>query len=1044
MKIDKTLKGVCLVVGSTLLTVPTFAKSYELANAGRPEIHGMPYAVGNPLGVMNAVSVPKAGENPGTSVGEQGLAEAAALRQLIAVYGDADGSIEALAAQLEQVTDETAEELFAQAAAKKVEVKASYDSAVAQLSKLIARSKSYYEKWQDRAGMDELKSAYEEAEEVLRANSQEQTKNIVALTDAHAVLYRVYDAKGGNSDPAQYADDLKEQIAEAERYQQKYNYLSLGQAIKEAKSYQNSSKTTELQAQTRALKNEIDRTKVQYQSLVKRMDSAYSETIAVLHKRFGESIPQNFQTEIDQVHTALLPAEVQPDGIERSCTDMEQLQRMLDRTQALAHEADQQWNQSVANLKESLADAYSKYTSSYPDNEELGAVVEQVTLKLRTIESLDPQYETVASVDAVRGEIEEVMMRLEANERRNMADNFVIEYKALQEQYALYGSDENSVPTSNVKVFLADYKALFLELLEPDLVHYNLKQLDHFYQEVLKVKSAYTQFCEACQRLDQKMEEGEEVSQKYYNKAEGTGIDKALKHACQIRTESMNIDSVLVGTYALQDSIQATQGVYKEHYLTLLNARGTAYNSHLKFYGVNVTSSEILDVYQESAAYVDLGGDREPITNIFSMIEMTGRLNNCYKQAADSCALLSEALQEVIDQASLLNNLMNKSELASQLAQAINAQYASDARIQAIIDAQESLSRVLERETYNYEQAALQLKEIVEKAETTALQTGSELLAEAARKASLLADNADPQNEKATPYSDLVESRDSLITLIDSEFSAWNQLLGEAVDALKAARRQALDMHNLYYGPSDRDSEILEVYNRSGRYLQSTDIEAIQDMTAELKASYLEASIKNSKSEANLKGVISRTRPLSVLMEDEAIVSAIAEAEAALDVQEARIKALDDASKALQPVYDTHSKSYDKAVVTLGDTLQVSKDLLMQVRDDELKQAIELAEEAFVAADKTSEEGTRYAELNLQVENLAKENARVRDIIASGIDDVDADDVDTDDVDADDPEVIIYTLQGVPVKKARLSDRDALSGLPAGIYVAGGKKIIID
>lgn len=1034
MKIDKTLKSVCLVVGSTLFTIPTFARLYSLAQTGRQEIHGLFYNVENPMEVMNAGSVPEAENEPSVSVQEQGVAEAAALRQLIVVYGDADGSIESLAAQLEQVTEDTAEELFAKAAAKKIEVVNSYNTAVVQLTKLITRSMSYYEKWQDREGMDELKTAYETAENVLQQNSQEQTKNIVALNEAYEALYSVYVEKGGNSDPAQYVEDLKEQIAEAEKYQQKYNYLSLGQAIKEAKSYQNSSKTNELQAQTRALRSEIERTLVQYQSLVNRMDKILVETKDLLTKRYAEIVPENYKVSVENITDSLATAEVQDDGIERNCTDMEVLQKLLDDMKSMQKEVDGLWNKAVDILKKSLNDAVLKSNDVYPDNQELKDAIKSAAQKLKDIEALLPAYNTIASVNAVDDELEQILMKLEANERRNMANNFVYEYKNLEKDFAIYGSDENSVPTSNVKVFLEENKTLCTELEQEGLVKYTLEQLDSYYRKALNVRDAYKQFCDAAKKLDVKMTEGETISDKYYDKAANTEIDKALKYAKHVRTESLNLDSVLTGTYALQDSIMKTQRIYKENMSKLTSSRLVAFNNHNKYYGKAVKESEILDVYTESAAYISTDDGKEPsITNIFSVIKMTERLNECYKHAADSCAALSEKLQTVIGQVQVLDTLMENKDLSTELAQAINAMYAEDARINAVTKATANINVSMKKYTEMYISGVDKLRASIDHATLVAKEAKNDSLSTSAIKASELLTLVDPKNAKSTHYNVLISTADTLNVVADKVETEWKKTLSDVINDLNAARQEALNMHNLYYGSDVKESEILDQYNRAAEYLDSKDIEAVRKMIADLKASYLDASVKNSKSEASLKGLISRTTPLVTLMEDATIADAIAKAEDALKAQEARLKTLDNGIKALQPVYDNNAVAYDKAVVSLGDTIQESKDLLLQIRDEELRLAIIEAEEAFAAADKTSETATLYSELNMHKDKLAVKNAEIRDNISSGI----------EGIYADGDEVVIYNLQGVPVKKVCLTNKDAFNGLPAGIYVVNGVKIII-
>lgn len=1035
MRIDKTLKGVCLVVGGVLLTTPTFASSYMLANTNRQGIDGLP-RIGSLSGEMYARAVLVAEEGVEPTIPEKGVAEAAALRELAGVYGDVDGSIEALAVKVEQVTEETAEELFAQVAAKKTEVLAAYDDASKKLAKLITRSQDYYAKWQDRAGMDELKLACDAAELVLYENSQEQKKNIQALLEAYDSLYKVYEEKGGNSDPAQYVEDLKEQIAEAEQCQQKYNYLSLGQVIKEAKSYQNSTQTNELQNQIRALKAEMERTKEQYKSLVNRMDKAYDEVQAVLQKRYQDSVPEKYSVIMHQNHAALQPAEVQADGIERQCTDMELMQQNLDILKNLKNTVEAAWNQAVENLKKAVGDAVYKLDQTYPGNKELSEAVQQAEQKLKDIEALNSAYDTIAAVENVQNDLDNVLMKIEANDRRNMANNYILVYRELEKNFKIYGSDENSVPTSNVKVFLEQNKNLYEELGQPGLVHYTLDELNAYYKEVLKVKDAYQLFCNAGKQLDDEVAEGKQVNKKYYDNAQGTGLDKALKNAVKARTQSLNIDSVLTYTYALQDSVLVTERIYKERFLELQNARMESLKNHNKYYGSATENSEILDVYREAVSFI--GNKEENLaptnTNIFSMVEMIGKLNNCYKHAEDSCAVLSEELQVIINQVDTLNVLMEDEVIAHALAKAVNAQYAPDARIQAISVEKGSLAVTLQEQTDRYLAAVEDLKKSISRANAVYENTRNEALSALAEKTALLLEKVNPQKSSSSKYKVLVSENKALTELTDTIDSEWKQLLSEALNDLQDARKTALSMHNLYYGSATQESEIMDVYNKSAQYLESVDIEAIQKMTGELRNSYQSASVKYSRNEADLKDLIMRTTPLVTLMEDQTIADQISKAETALTVKDASIMALENGLKELQPVYDTNAAAYDKAVVSLGDTIQVSKDLLMQVRDDELKEAIAVAEQAFVAADKTSGTATLYAELNLQVEKLAVENARVRNIIITGI----------EAVDAEEPEVMIYTLQGVPMKKVRLSDKDALKELPAGIYIANGKKITID
>ena len=981
-----------------------------------------------------------------TKLAEVRFKAKAAVKELdsyIKLYGDdKDGSLADLKERAANVTVENADALWEQIETKKKEFENSYEESKEKLTKLIENSETYFNKWSDKEGMQELKTAYIAAEKVLTENTTEACRNIKALNDAYDSLYNIYDKAGGNSDPAQYAKQLEEVLAQATEVQNKYNYYSLGQVIKEASTYRGSNKTHELQAQIRSLKAEMERTKVQYQSLVNRSDEILVEVQSVLDKRYMDSIPETYKQAMQAATDSLQVAPEQPDGIERVCTNMEVAMQQQQQVANIAVETENKWKASVDILSNGINDAALKYEQTYPGVKKLEEAILKAQDQLRTIkeaeanpEKAQPEHRTIAFAEKASADLENVVADLESNDRRNMANNYIREYDKLQDNFEKYGSDEESVPTSNAKAYLEKNKALYDELSELGKIQHTMNELNELYSQIVSVNAVYQLFCDAAKLLDNQIVDAEKENTKYYNDAEGTGLDKTLKKARLVRSSSFSLDSVQTYTNVLRDSVMGTIRSYNEHYLELRSSRSFAMNCHIKYYGEEVENSEIKDVYKEAEAYVGTEGESSSvITNIFSMEAMTQKLDTCYKHAEDSCAVLGDKLQILINRSDTLNVLMEDGDFSNKIAGAVNAKYAPKARISAIISEQIKLQGLYDGQLEKYQEIVAELRNIVVRARAVQETTGDAELKKLIEQAEVLLLNVDPEKNRSEKYRVLSENAQALSDLADTCESQWNQALSVLLKDLSEAREKALQMHNLYYGKAAKESEILEVYNRSARYLESDDVEGIKGITKELKNSYMEASIENSKREANLKSLIAKTTPLATLMEDKSITSQINKSNEALQATDARIATLQKAEDALQPVYDTNATDYDQAVMTLGDTIQVAKDLLMQVRDDALQQAIYKAEEAYIAADKTEEEATKYADLKMNAEKLAEENARVRDIIITGI----------EDIDADDEEVVVYSIQGIPMKRVNLSDKDCLNDLPAGIYIVKGKKVIID
>lgn len=947
------------------------------------------------------------------------------LEECRATYGDEDGALQALIERAREVTNETAEKLWSDIDAKIQERKKESGECTAELQEMLGKAQSYYDMWNTSLNLETLKTTIESTRQILEGG----TKDIAELKQAYDALYKVYDNTGGTSDPYEYQVQLAELIDSARKILDKYNYISLRDEILAAEAVKNSLETYVLQNHIVALENEIKQTTNQYRVLVKKLDAYLTETVyAKMEERYGEDVPAEYADYMEEVSTALMPG-ADSESEDRACTDMDVLNGYLRRLQTMVSEADTEWQQAVADLKKAIDDTKLKFDQNYSGNENLNQAIKTATDEYGKI-GIEEHYSVIANVKNIRIGLDDALMKVEGTARRDVASNYVKIYDGLKDSLAIYGSDKLSVPTSNVEPYLTEYKAFADELRKEGLISYSLELLIERRDRIKQVQEVYNAFCKANKELTDGIAVGREEMQVYYgNQSEGTGLYKALERAEWARTESYCLDSLVKFRLNLRDSVSVTVRKYQTTFEEMKSLRILAKNKHTMYYGAADPESEILDACHAAADYID---NKEK--NIFTLQAMVGKLNTCYAYVADSCAKKETAIQVVIDRAKVLNALMADTELGDKIAMAINARYVMDGRIAAIIEQMEVLEQIYDAQLNLYAEAAEAMRQTVETAAELLERTTDESLAGLLAQAEDMVGRLDPLKEDAVVYAELVAAVDSLKGRVDE----LNQMLADNLarwrKALADARENALAKHAFYYGATQEDSKIMDVYRKSEAYLEYTDTMAIRLMTDTVSRCHREASVTCSKKEAEILDVIGKSEPLVVLMADQTIAEAISHSREALKAEDGRIPALEAVWPELSGKYKDNATLYDRAALALNDSVISAEALLLQVKDEPLKAAVTLAEDALSRADKTNGNATLYADLQLTVEGLAKEIERVRkELEATSI----------YKVYADSEEVPVYTLQGKFVRKVRLADEDTFRGMPEGIYIVGGKKMHI-
>lgn len=943
------------------------------------------------------------------------------------IYGDEDQSLQALLEESASVSGFDALVALNKKVQEKLKaVDEAYQAASEQLLDRIEDSKRYYEAWKDARDMEALKEAYEKAEGIYSANSTEESKNILTLQNAYKELDDIYAELGGYSDPFEARQELIALIAEAEIYWKKYRYDDLRNAINEANRNVNSETRYILNQQIANLKAEMDNAKLQYTSIMDRLKTQYTLTEQRMSVRYGEDLKEEDRNFLKMVNDSIQPSPT-VEG-EFVCTNVPLLQGYYRDLQTLADNADNLWEAAVKNFYTAIQEADLLYNSTYPDDENLRDAIAHAQSEYAKIAE---SYLTIASVEGLQETLEQEVARVETNDRRGVANQFIRLYAELNKKFETYGSDEKSPHTSAVKTYLETNKEMYDELANlsgDDIIIYTLPELMAFVKEATAVRDVYYLFCGAADLLDVTIKNAENYNGKYYeDRLKDNNLYRTIEKAKWARFESLNMDSLECYNYALQDTLAQTAVAYRKTLQTMNSSRSLARSKHIIYYGSASEESEIMDAYNKAEAYLnDL---------CFTHLEkMTVELDTCYRYAEDSCAVLEVDIQQLIDDAEGLNKLMNDTDFDRIIAAAINARYSNDGRIAAIRENIVVLQKECDDQKKKYKEAAATLNTHISDARNLLNKLYDKTLEASIISAEEVAGKADWELNDAVSYTVITETGKMLL----AEQSRVDQVLAEKLAAiwqtLKVARDEAYARNTLYYGRDNTDNEIMKVYNESTSYLESDDLNAIALMIDSVNNSYVTAAVRCLNLEAEIDNLVRKASPLATLMEDESLSTLIKEATDSRNVAEARIFAIDAVLQRLREAYESNVALYDQSMYDLNDSVRVAKDLLLQHYDVLLKKAIAQAEDALENAGKTSSSCTKYAVLQEQIKSLAAEMERVRqEIIITSV----------DAVYHGDREVNIYTLEGYFVKRVRLSDPNAFRNIPKGVYIVDGKKMVL-
>lgn len=943
------------------------------------------------------------------------------------IYGDEDQSLQALLEESASVSGLDA--LVAQN--KKVQeklkaVEEAYQSACEQLLDRIEDSKRYYEAWKDARDMEALKEAYEKAEGIYSANSTEESKNILALQNAYKELDDIYAELGGYSDPFEARQELIALIAEAEVYWKKYRYDDLRNAINEANRNVNSETRYILNQQIANLKTEIENAKLQYANIVERVTTQYTQTEQKMSMRYGEDLQEEDRNFLKMVNDSIQQSPT-VEG-ELVCTNVPLLQEYYRDLQTLAENADKLWEEAVKNFYTAIQEADLLYNSTYPDDENLRDAIAHAQSEYTKIAE---NYLTIASVEGLQEALEQEVARVETNDRRGVANQFIRLYAEISKKFETYGSDEKSPHTSAAKTYLETNKEMYDELANlsgDDIIIYTLPELMAFVNEATAVRDAYYLFCGAADMLDATIKNAEDYNGKYYeDRLEDNNLYRTIEKAKWARFESLNMDSLECYNYALQDTLAQTAVAYRKTLQTMNASRSLARSKHIIYYGSASEESEIMDAYNKAEAYVnDL---------CFTHLEkMTVELDTCYRYAEDSCAVLETEIQQVIDDAESLNKLMNDTDFDRIIAAAINARYSNDGRIAAIRENIVVLQKECDDQKAKYKEATATLNTYISDARKLLNKLYDKTLESSIVSAEKVASKADWELSDAVSYTVVIETGNMLLAEQDRVNQVLAEKLAEIWQTLKVARDEAFARNTLYYGSDNTDNEIMKVYNESTPYLESDDLNAIALMIDSVNNSYVTAAVRCLNLEAEIDNLVRKASPLATLMEDESLSTLIKEATDSRNVAEARILAIDAVLQRLREAYESNAALYDQSMYDLNDSIQIANELILKHYDVALEKAIAQAEDALENAGKTSSSCTKYAVLQEQIKSLAAEMERVRqEMITTSV----------DAVYHGDREVNIYTLEGYFVKRVRLSDPNAFRNIPKGVYIVDGKKMVL-
>lgn len=955
------------------------------------------------------------------------------LTACIALYGDAGNTLTALLTEADNLlkqadrTTEAMTELETRIDQQLAFTAEAYEEAKQQLEAKIAAAQNYYNNWKDsKEGFEALAEAIADAQAALTKNTTETNRNIAGLLAAFTALDEVYEALGGSSDPFESQQKLLATIAEAEAAYGKYNYNDLLIAINEAKSQQNSSTKYILDQQITYLEQAMATAESQYAISVNRLDGQLTATRQKMEERYAENLPDEQAVLLKDIAEALTPSEETPG--ERACTDITLLQNYYVKLQDMAQAADDAWDETVNDFYDSILEAELKFQSNYADNETLGQAIEEAK---DCYERISTDYTTIASVEALAQALDNALVQVEGNDRLNIANQFVRAYAAIRSQYDIYGSDENTANVNGAKKFLESNLALYEELKDTDAknIHYSLTELADFVSEAETVAEEYAFFCKTAETLTATIATATAKRDSYYRQETDNALTRTIGYADRMLRESFCQDSIESANYALKDTLSVTERTYRNSITALQASISQARRMHTVYYGSATTDSEILTVCTEAAALLT---DYYYLTGLS---EMTTRVDECYAAAQAECEEKDALLVPLIDQAEVLNTLKPDDGLDNAIANAINARFSMDARIAAIERQTATLTAQYNKVKTDYEAACTELTRALAQAGTLPETLLTEEMTAAIGKAVGLLEQTDVTDPASSAYADIAAATAELNGLVAEISTAQEAALTAARQNLENAIEEAVAKHNYYYGKDVAESEILKVVAEAEPYRTDTDTEAIGLMTDSLTRSYIPASVKCARIEAELDVLIRRSTPLATVMEDSEYARMIPVATDCRNRTDGRITAIDSIYTPLNAVYEESCIKYDKATNELADSIATARELVIQYKDAALQTAIDNAVMALDGANKTSAAGTKYAELLLQTADLTREMERVRLLItqATGVGNVRADALEAD----------LYNLQGHLLKRIRLDDPDALKGLPRGVYILNGEKVFI-
>ena len=615
----------------------------------------------------------------------------------IALYGDEDGTLKALRDEASAITS-------ADAAIRLIErinscfctVETAYTQAKQNLETMIAAAETFYNRWKDnKENIEQLATAIQKAQEVYNANTTESSRNIAKLQKAYTDLDTVYAEMGGHSDPYVSRENLKKKIAEAEIIFSKYLYRDLSIAINEAKANQNSNTKYVLDQQINNLDNAIKTTLEQYQITVKKLDTQLANAQLKLKERYGEDAPEDAKQLVANVKDSLSVGE-QAD--ERVCTNIQLLQDYSLKLQQLIADADQAWEDAVNKFFANIQEAELRFNSNYPDNEQLKQAIQTAKSEYERIAT---DYKTIVSVEILISELDAALAQVEGNDRLNIANMFVSLYTDLKKKFDIYGSDENTVNTSNAKLFLEKRQNVFNELkgIEATAIHYSISELEALVNEATEVASAYQFFWKSAEKLTKNIAMATTEKTKYYQEDTNNPLAIAIEYAKEMLQLSLNLDSIEKADFALKDSLAVTERAFRYALSDMKSAITTAKRMHNTYYGQNTTESEILTKCAEAQVLTT------DYYYIPGLKDMKAQLDACYKSAQATCAEKEEAIKPLIAKAEVLCKLMPDNELDETIATSINACYSTDGRILAIDNAMTTLSALYDAKAVLYKDA---------------------------------------------------------------------------------------------------------------------------------------------------------------------------------------------------------------------------------------------------------------------------------------------------------------------------------------------------